>query len=318
MKNRTTRDWTNRINYLSKEETQILQTANPVDSEDKQTDMNVDLLRNVDTTEVEHIVLLDKSLLLGISEGKDMLDSARELAGSFGLTRDSHRMNNFMPKTGGNRPQNILESMFDVNFDNGLEEKARQGQSGSRSNAAEEIFNTINGVNTARETYENAQKAFNGDTDAMVDLTVDMVQATTPWYIDPIIEAIGGAIKGEDNWLTDIVDWFGDTTGLYHENPDDITGGGSRNDLLLSGDHLLKRKILQGLNPRINPSEDDYDNNYGIVFVEDPTTFLSGSNFGRSTGKFNEDSGAIIATGQFIDKILSSHGGTSTGDSENI
>ena len=68
----------------------------------------------------------------------------------------------------------------------------------------------------------------------------------------------------------------------------------------------------------INPSEEDQNNNYGIVFVDDPTTFLSGSNFGRSTGKFNEDSGAIIATGQFIDKIFSSHGGTSTGDSENI
>ena len=75
MKTRKTRDWTNRINSLSKKETQILQTADAVDSEDKQVDMNVDLLRNVDTAEVEHIVLLDKSLLQGISEGKDMLDA---------------------------------------------------------------------------------------------------------------------------------------------------------------------------------------------------------------------------------------------------
>jgi hypothetical protein len=178
--------------------------------------------------------------------------------------------------------------------------------------------NLDNTMDTARETFENAQKAYEGDTDAMIDLLVDFVQVFTPWYIDPIVEAAGGAFKGEENWLTEIADWFGDTTGFYHENPDDITGGGGSNDLLLSGDHLLKRKILKGLNPRIDPSEEDQNNNYGIVFVEDPTTYLSGSNLGRSTGSFNENGGAIIATGKFIDSIFSSHGGTSTGGHENI
>ena len=81
---------------------------------------------------------------------------------------------------------------------------------------------------------------------------------------------------------------------------------------------IYKEKILRGVNPRINPSEEDQGNNYGIIFVEDPTSYLSGSNLGTSTGQFFEDGGAIIATGKHIDSIFSSHGGSSTGGHDNI
>ena len=322
MKNSTKFEFIKRVQSRPERGSQLLQGIDATETKGKKLNMTVDLLRNVDINEIKHVVVLDKELLQGISEGKNMFDSAMDLAGSFGLTSGRNRMNQFLPASGGSRSQQMMESMFDVSFDNGLEDRARRGQSGANSNVVEDVvdtYNTLdNAMDTARETFETAQRAFDGDTDAMIDLLVDVVQFFTPWYLDPVVEAAGGAAKGEDNWLTEIADWFSDTTGVYHENPDDITGGGDSNDLLLSGDHLLKRKILQGVNPRINPSEEDQNNNYGIVFVDDPTTYLSGSNLGRSTGSFHEHGGAIIATGKFIDGIFSSHGGTSTGGNEMI
>ena len=328
MKTNATLGWSQRTNSQLASNMRVLQNTDADKSKGKTFEMNVDLLRNVDTTEIEHLVVLDKGLLEGVSEGKAVFDSEMDLVGSFGFTSGSDQMNSFVPRN-RSQSQQMLDSMFDVSWDNRFEQRAREGQSGSNSNRISSAYESYKNftsfkdtveetIERVQDTWETVERAWDGDTDAMVDLGVDIAQTFTPWYIDPIIEAIGGAIKGANNWLTYIVDWFGDTTGFYHENPDDITGGGGNNDLLLSGDHLLKEKILRGLNPRIDPCEDDHGNNYGIVFVEDPTSFLSGSNFGTSTGKFHEEGGAIIATGKHIDDIFTSHGGTSTGGADNI
>lgn len=289
--------------------------------------MNVDLLRNVDTSEIEHVVVLDKSLLQGISAGKGMFDSAMDVAGATGFTSGSDQINSFLPNR-RSQSQQIIDSMFDVAWDNGMEDRARSGSSGSNTMSVGDAYERYRDfvsfreavddtIEEVQETWDNAQRALDGDTDAMIDLGVDIAQSFTPWYIDPIIEAIGDALKGASNWLTDIYDTIKDSLDI-HDDPDGITGGGGSNDLLLSKDHLLKEKILRGVNPRINPSEEDQGNNYGIIFVEDPTSYLSGSNLGTSTGQFFEDGGAIIATGKHIDSIFSSHGGSSTGGHDNI
>merc|ERR1712100_65985 len=98
-----------------------------------------------------------------------------------------------MGASGGSRSQQMMESMFDVGFDNGLEDRARRGQSGANSNVVEDVvdtYNTLdNAMDTALETFDTAQRAFDGDTDAIIDLLVDAVQFFTPWYLDPVVEA---------------------------------------------------------------------------------------------------------------------------------
>ena len=163
MKSSIKSDLINRVDSQPMNGARLFQGVNETESKDKKIKMNVDLLRNIDVSNIEHVVVLDKDLLQGISGGKKMFDSAMDLAGSFGLTRGSKRMDKFMPTSGSSRSQQMIESMFDTGYDNGLENRARRGQSGANSNVVEDVVDTYNNLDnamdTARETFENAQKA---------------------------------------------------------------------------------------------------------------------------------------------------------------
>ena len=98
--------------------------------------------------DIEHVVVLDKSLLQGISAGKGMFDSAMEIAGATGFTSGTDQINSFLPSR-KSQSQQIIDSMFDVSWDNGMEDRARNGSSGSNTMSVGDMDATCSNLVTS-------------------------------------------------------------------------------------------------------------------------------------------------------------------------